>query len=126
FWFGRDRRADMSRSHTAKCPSEFRSPSALVKSKARYVFVDQSAAYHCRHLLDGGNALSAAAVRLSLRSGEGLEAIRDVQGNGTALAEVDHQPGDDCDLGVRVDPGLDGSRSALRLVCIRLAADEDH
>src|ERR1700682_4580505 len=62
------------------------------------VRVDQGAACDRRHRVDGGHALSAAAVCLSLRRGSRIEAIRDVQGDGTAVAESDHQPGDDRDL----------------------------
>jgi len=40
----------------------------------------------------------AAAVRLSLRRRSWIEAIRNLQGDGTAAAEGDHQPGDDRDL----------------------------
>src|SRR5665213_4091647 len=60
--------------------------------------MDQSAARNLRHCVDGGHALFAATVRLSLRSGDRIEAVRDVQGDGTAAAEGHHQSSDDRDL----------------------------
>src|SRR5215469_5490815 len=68
--------------------------------------MDQSAARDRGHLVDGGHALSAAAVRLSLRGGGWLEAVRDVQGDGAAAFEGDHQPRDDRDLACRALSGL--------------------
>src|SRR6266851_3043466 len=68
--------------------------------------MDQSAARDCRHRMDGRHALFAAAVRLSLRIRSRIEAVRDVQGDGTAVAEGDHQPGDDRNLAHRALPGL--------------------
>src|SRR5229473_3647783 len=56
--------------------------------------------------MDGGHALSAAAVRLSLRRGNRIEAVRDVQGDGTAVAERNHESGDDCHLARRTLPRL--------------------
>ena len=53
------------------------------------------------HLVDGGDALPAAAVRLSRRRAAGLRQVRDVQGHGAAAAPRDHQPGDGGDLGAR-------------------------
>src|SRR5687768_11845544 len=53
----------------------------------------EGAAYRGGHLVDGRAALSAAAVRLSLRGGAGIEAVRDVQGHGAAVAAADHEPG---------------------------------
>src|SRR6202022_4791174 len=70
------------------------------------VRMDQSAACDRRHRMDGRHALSAAAVRLSLRIGSWIEAVRDVQGDGTAVAEGDHQPGDDRNLALRAFPRL--------------------
>src|SRR5215468_5750682 len=46
------------------------------------VCLDQSAACRCRDFMDGRHALSAAVVRLSLRSGDWLKAIGNVQGDG--------------------------------------------
>src|ERR1700694_6019055 len=63
--------------------------------------MDQSAACDRRHRMDGRHALSAAAVRLSLRIGSWIEAVRNVQGDGTAVAEGDHEPGDDRNLAGR-------------------------
>src|SRR5450631_1465121 len=68
--------------------------------------MDQGAACDRRHLVDGGHAVSAAAVRLSLRGGSRIEAVRNLQGDGTAIAEGDHQPGDDRDLVGRALPRL--------------------
>src|SRR5580692_5730319 len=68
--------------------------------------MDQSAACDRRHFLDGGLALSAAAVRLSLRGGTRLEAVRDLQGDGTAVATRDHQSRDDRNLARRTLSGL--------------------
>src|SRR5689334_1188057 len=68
--------------------------------------MDQSAACHCRHLLDGWHAVSAAAVRLSLRGGTRLEAVRDFQSDGASAAPGDHQPRDDRDLACRTLSGL--------------------
>src|SRR5258708_37303856 len=60
--------------------------------------MDQGAECDRGHLMDGRHALAAAAVRLSLRGGGRVEAIGDLQGDGTAIAEGDHQSGDDRDL----------------------------
>ena len=68
--------------------------------------MDQGTACYRRHCVDGGHALSAAAVRLPLRSGSRIEAVRNLQGDGTAAAEGDHQPGDDRDLAGRALPRL--------------------
>src|SRR5439155_24263679 len=62
------------------------------------VRMDQGPACDRGHLLDGRHALSAAAVRLSLRGGSRIEAVRNLQGDGKAVAESDHQSGDDRDL----------------------------
>src|ERR1700686_1717014 len=56
--------------------------------------------------MDGGHSLSAPAVRLSLRRGSGIEAVRDVQGDGTAVAEGHHQSGDGRYLARRTLPRL--------------------
>src|SRR5687767_15139066 len=40
--------------------------------RARHVPVASGIPHHCRHRVDGGDALSAAAVRLSLRRRAGL------------------------------------------------------
>src|SRR5258708_1846183 len=79
--------------------------------------VDQGAACHCGDRVDGRHAVSAAVVRLSLRGGGRIEAIRDVQSDGTAVAEGDHQSGDDLDLAGRALPRLEWP-----LVFVRLAA----
>src|SRR5260370_37900999 len=68
--------------------------------------MDQGAACVCRHRVDGWHALSAAAVRLSLRGGGWIQTVRDVQADGTTVAESDHQPGDDRDLAGRTLPRL--------------------
>src|SRR6266478_4262627 len=79
--------------------------------------MDQGAACDRSHLVDGGHAVSAAAVRLSLRGGSRIEAVRNFQGDGTAVAEGDHQPCDDRDLAGRALPRL-----GRPLVFIELAA----
>src|SRR6476661_5148738 len=71
------------------------------------VRMDQGAACDRRHRVDGGHAVSAAAVRLSLRGRGGIEAIRDVQTDGTAAAEGHHKPGDDRYLAGWTLPRLD-------------------
>src|SRR4051794_2293567 len=101
-------RADMSRLPTSS-PAGKRIASSDVR-------VDQGTACHRRHRLDGGHALSAAAVRVSLRSRDRLEAVRDVQGHGTPPAEGDHQSGDDRDLARRALHGLDWWMVCQRLV----------
>src|SRR5260370_37655041 len=68
--------------------------------------MDQGDACDRRHRMDGWDALCAAAVRLSLRIRSRIEAVRDVQGDGTAVAEGDHQPGDDRNLAHRALLGL--------------------
>src|SRR6202163_2011537 len=62
------------------------------------VRMDQGAACYCGHRVDGRNALSATAFCLSLRGGGGIETVRDVQGDGAAATESDHESGDDRDL----------------------------
>src|SRR5215213_3927223 len=78
--------------------------------------MDQGAACDRGHLVDGRHALSAAAVRLPLRGGDRIEAIRDLQDHGTAVAEGDHQSGDDRDLAGRALSGLVRSVVSGRLV----------
>src|SRR3982074_1219073 len=68
--------------------------------------MDQGAACDRRDRVDGRHALAAAAVRLPWRRGNRIEAIRDVQGDGTAVAEGDHESGDDRDLAGRTLPRL--------------------
>src|SRR5712672_3449428 len=68
--------------------------------------MDQGAACDRRYRMDGRDALSAAAVRLSLRRRGRIEAVRDVQGDGTAVDEGDHEPGDDRNLARRPLPRL--------------------
>src|ERR1700676_3055877 len=60
----------------------------------RDVRMDQGAACDRCHRVDGRHALSAAAVRLSLRRRNWIDAVRDVQSDGTAVAQGYHQPGD--------------------------------
>src|SRR5271168_5381165 len=60
--------------------------------------MDRGAACNRCHLLDGGYALSAAIVCLSLRGGGRFEAVRDVQDHGTPAAEGNHKSGDDRDV----------------------------
>src|SRR5262245_10429961 len=69
----------------------------------------EGAACGGRHLLDGGAALSAAALRLPLRGGEGFAPVRDLQGDGAPTAALHHEPGDDRGVGdgpvARLGPG---------------------
>src|SRR5262249_5991881 len=53
---------------------------------ATHVRVVEGLPRHRDHRLDGGNALSAAALRLSLRSRARLPAVGDLQGDGAAAA----------------------------------------
>src|ERR1700684_4549231 len=93
--------------------------------KVRYgVRVDQGAAYHRGHLLDGRHALSAAAVRLSLRVGGRFEAVLDLPGDGTSAAEGDHQSGDDCDLVGGTLPGLGRPLALSRLAARKTIAGD--
>src|SRR6266851_6313171 len=87
--------------------------------------MDQSAARDCRHRMDGWHALFAAAVRLSLRIRSRIEAVRDVQGDGTAAAEGDHQPGDDRDLALGALPRLGWPLVFGRLVTWQASAGCD-
>src|SRR4051794_8933284 len=61
---------------------------------ARVLRVDQGAARNRGDRLDGRHALSAAAVRLSLRGGSRIEAIRDLQGHGAQAVTGDYQSRD--------------------------------
>ena len=110
--FGRERAVCDERRHASRVPM-----------KVRYgVRVDQGAAHHRGRRVDGRDALSAAAVRLSLRGRTWFEAVRDVQGDGTPAAEGDHQSGDDCDVAGRALPGLGRSLVFRRLVARKIAA----
>src|SRR3954470_11165852 len=107
-------RADMSRLPTSS-PAGKRIASSDVR-------MDQGAACHRRHRLDGGHAVSAAAVRLSLRSESRIGAIRNLQGHGTSVAEGHHQPGDDRDVAVRTLPRLDRTLFFRRLAAWQACA----
>src|SRR5215469_2002691 len=63
--------------------------------------MDKGTACDRGHFLDGWHALPAAAVRLSLRSRTGFETVRDVQGDGAAIAPRNHQSCDDSDMACR-------------------------
>src|SRR5436190_21641837 len=82
-----------------------------------FLCVGQGAARHCGDLLDGGNALSTAALRLSLRGGGRIEAVRDLQGDGATPLTRHHQSRHGNELG---DGTLAGVRS--RFFPLRLAA----
>src|SRR5437763_2504402 len=84
--------------------------------------MDQGTACDRRHRLDGGHAVSAAAVRLSLRSESRIGAIRNLQGDGTTVAEGDHQPRDDRDMAVRTLPRLDRTFFFRRLAAWQASA----
>src|SRR5215472_14411177 len=66
---------------------------------ATHVRVVEGLPRHRDHRLDGGNALSAAALRLSLRSRARLQAVGDLQGDGAAAAPRDHYAGHGGELG---------------------------
>jgi len=78
----------------------------LIARVRSHVCVDQGVPHHRGHCLDGGDALSAAPVCLSLRRRERLGAVGNLQGDGAALAARHHQPGDDRDLGLWALVGL--------------------
>ena len=90
--------------------------------------VDEGAAHHRDDLVDGGDALSAAAVRLSLRGRGRLGAVGDLQGDGAAAAQGDHEAGDDRDLGGGPVAGLgpatcSASRGSMLKLLLVLIAD---
>src|SRR5450756_816955 len=70
------------------------------------VRMDQGPACDRRDRLDGGHAVFAAAVRLPLRGGGRIEAVGNVQGDGTAAAEGDHESGDGRHVASRTVPRL--------------------
>src|ERR1700733_2832035 len=80
------------------------------------VRMDQGAACDRRHRVDGGHAVSATAVCLSLRGRNRIEAIGNVQGDGTSAAEGDHQSGDGGDVAGWALPRLRRSLVLGRLV----------
>ncbi len=92
---------------------------ACAADRARHVRVGEGLPHHCGHLLDGGDALSAATLCLSLRGGARFPASRDLQGHGAAAPQGDHQPGHDRNVASRTVAGLDG-----RLAHGPLAASE--
>src|SRR3984885_597859 len=69
-----------------------------LESDADHVRLDQGLSHHRGDRLDGGYALSAAAVRLSLRGRKGLGAVRDVQGDGAPAVTRHRQSGHGRDL----------------------------
>src|ERR1700730_9311650 len=89
-----------STSATASCPTlPFNISSLCSNSFARVPLNEQSlslvkgAAYLGHHLLDGGDALSAASLRLSCRSVERLAASENLRGDGTPAHASDHAAG---------------------------------
>jgi hypothetical protein len=62
------------------------------------VRLGKSLSHHCGNRLDGGHAVPAQAVRLSLRRRTGQHAVRDLQGHGTPTAQGDHKPRYDRDM----------------------------
>src|ERR1700674_984958 len=86
------------------------------------VRMDQGAACDRGHRVDGRDALSAAALRLSLRGGSGIETVRDVQGDGTSVAESDHESSPDRDLARGTLPGLGRPLVFGRLAAWKTAA----
>src|SRR5262245_38446712 len=65
---------------------------------AAHVRVVEGIPRHRDYRLDGGNALSAAALRLSLRGRARLQAVGNLQGHGAAAAQRDHHAGDGSEL----------------------------
>src|ERR1700710_529506 len=88
----------------------------------RDVRMDQGAARDRRHRVDGGHALSAAAVCLSLRGRDRIEAVGDFQGDGASAAESDYQSGDGGDVACRTLPRLRRSLVFGWLVTRKIAA----
>src|ERR1700746_1216169 len=84
---------------------------------ATHVRVVEGLPRHRDHRLDGGNALSAAAFRLSLRSGARLQTVGDLQGDGAAAAPRDHHAGHGGELGAWPMARMGGGA-----LCRRLAA----
>src|SRR5262249_59323336 len=84
---------------------------------ATHVRVVEGLPRHRDHRLDGGNALSAAALRLSLRSRARLQAVGDLQGDGAAAAPRDHYAGHGGELGAWPMARMGGGG-----LCRRLAA----
>src|SRR6185437_7284443 len=84
--------------------------------------MDQGAACCRGDLLDGRHALSAEVVRLSLRIGNRIETVRDVQGDGTEVTEGDYQSGDDRDLAGGALPRLGRALVLCRLVARQTSA----
>src|SRR5208282_6401993 len=70
-------------------------------------------------------ALFAAVVCLSLRGGEQVGAVGNLQGDGTSTAARHHQSGDDRDLGARTMARLAWTCVPIWLVCVRLASGQD-
>ena len=71
----------------------------------------QGLAHHRRDRLDGRHALSAAAVRLSLRGRAGLQAVRDLQGDGAPAA-----------YGIIINPAMVVTWAARPVARLRRAA----
>src|SRR5215467_6621714 len=84
---------------------------------ATHVRVVEGLSRHRDHRLDGGNALSAAAFRLSLRSRARLQTVGDLQGDGAAAAPRDHHASDGGELGAWLMARVGGG-----VLCRRLAA----
>src|SRR6185295_12268064 len=88
------------------------------------VRMDQGAACDRGHRVDGGHALSAAVVCLSLRCRDRIEAVGNLQGDGASPAEGDHQPGNDGDVAGRTLPRLGWSVVFRGLVAGKIAAGD--
>src|ERR1700682_4200139 len=86
--------------------------------------MDQGAACDRRHRVDGGNALSAAAVCLSLRRRDRIETVRNLQADGAPSAEGDHQSGDGGDVACRALPRLGWSLVFGRVAALETTAGD--
>src|SRR5262249_61859664 len=84
---------------------------------ATHVRVVEGPPRHRDHRLDGGNALSAATFRLSLRSRARLQTVGDLQGDGAAAAPRDHHAGHGGELDAWPMARMGGG-----VLCRRLAA----
>src|SRR5260221_2731868 len=84
---------------------------------ATHVRVVEGLPRHRDHRLDGGNALSAAAFRLSLRSRARLQTVGDLQGDGAAAAPRDHHARHGGEMGALPVARLGGGRFIRRPAC---------
>src|ERR1700754_1827238 len=103
-----------------------REPKKLCCELARCfdVRMDQGAACDRRHRVDGGHAVSAAAVCVSLRCRNRLEAIGNLQGDGASPTEGDHRSGHGGDVAGRAVSRLRRSLVLGPLAAWKIAAGD--